>query len=123
MKTYADLEIGLHRRDAERYQIDLRFSRPDSETDDRLTRKEPACIRFDFEALRRLVQDAEAYGTCLSESLFTSQELRAAFDKAQSIAQTCPRLYECVCLSGRALRNFTTYIGRLCEIRTIILHC
>ncbi len=36
MAEYADLEIGLHRRDAGTYTIDFRFSQPNSEADVRL---------------------------------------------------------------------------------------
>ncbi|MCP4400095.1 MAG: hypothetical protein GY801_22660 [bacterium] len=48
MTKYADLEIGLHRRDAEQYQIELRFSRPDSDTEERLVWGGPLFARFDM---------------------------------------------------------------------------
>ncbi len=88
MKKYADLEIGLHRRDADRYQIELRFSRPDSEADDRLARGDALYVRFDMEHLRSLLWDDAAYGKALAESLFASQEVWNAFDKARTVAQT-----------------------------------
>ncbi|MCP4400098.1 MAG: CHAT domain-containing protein [bacterium] len=88
MAKYADLEIGLQRREAERYQIDLRFSRPDSDTEERLVRDGPLFARFDMARLRSFALDAEAYGTLLGESLFGAQEVRAAFDKACTVAQS-----------------------------------
>jgi hypothetical protein len=88
MKKYADLEIGLHRRDAERYQIELRFSRPDSDTDDRLARGGPLFARFDTARLRSLTLNNAAYGKLLAESLFESQKIQAAFDKARAVAQS-----------------------------------
>jgi hypothetical protein len=78
MTKYADLEIGLHRRDAEQYQIELRFSRPDSDVDDQLVQ---AGVQFDEERLRPLMLDDAAYGKLLGECLFMSQEVWAAFDK------------------------------------------
>ena len=36
MKASADLEIGLHRYDAESYSVELRFSHPESDADVRL---------------------------------------------------------------------------------------
>ena len=45
--AYGELEIGLHRRDAEHYQVELRFSQPESDADVRLSRGEPALARFD----------------------------------------------------------------------------
>ncbi len=65
MTKHADLEIGLHRRDAERYQVELRFSRPDSDTEERLVRDGPLFARFDMAHLRSLVLDDVAYGRLL----------------------------------------------------------
>ena len=57
MTVYADLEMGLHRRDTGRYAIELRFSQPDSEVDIRLVRGDPAQVQFDMEGLRALSLD------------------------------------------------------------------
>ncbi len=88
MKKYTDLEIGLHRRDAERYQVELRFSRPDSDTDDRLARSGSLFVRFDMARLHSLRLNPIEYGKILGESLFESQEFRAAFEKARTVAQS-----------------------------------
>ncbi len=88
MTRYAELEIGLHRRDAERYQIELRFSRPDSDTDDRLMRSDAVYTRFDWGTLRGLALRHDDYGKVLGENLFASQEVYAAFEKARTVAQS-----------------------------------
>ena len=54
MEKYLDLEIGLYRRDAEQYQIELHFNRPDNEVDDRLVRNG---LHFDRERLHGLLLD------------------------------------------------------------------
>ena len=88
MLQYADLEISLHRRDAERYQVEFRFSRPDSDTDDRLAQAGKAlCVQFDLDNLRSLLLNAAAYGKFLSECLFGSEAIRTAFEKARTAAQ------------------------------------
>ncbi len=87
-KKYADLEIGLHRRDAERYQIDLRFSRPDSDTEERLVQGGSLFARFDMARLRSFALDDEAYGKLLGESLFGTKEVQTAFDTACTVAQS-----------------------------------
>ncbi len=86
-KKYVDLEIGLHRWDADRYRIDLRFSRPDSDTDEWLIRNGPEYVRFDIKRLSSLWDDA-AYGKLLGEQLFASQEVQAAFRETRAVAHS-----------------------------------
>ncbi|MCP4398500.1 MAG: CHAT domain-containing protein [bacterium] len=88
-QAYADLEIGLHRRDAKWYQVEFRFSRPDSDTDDRLAQAgKTLCVQFNLDNLRSLLLDAEAYGKLLSGCLFGSEVIRTAFEKARTAAQS-----------------------------------
>jgi hypothetical protein len=54
---YADLEIGLHRRYAGGFTVELRLSQPDSETEDQLASSELAA--FDLEVLRQAEQEPE----------------------------------------------------------------
>jgi hypothetical protein len=63
MTAYADLEIGLHRRDAGRYGVELRFSHPGGDADIRLTSDGPKMVQFDFDRLNSLAADDEAYRT------------------------------------------------------------
>ena len=80
--TYADLEIGLHRRDADHYQIELRFSRPDSDTDDRLARGTPVAMTIDWQELRSLQLDNAEYGKRLGEFVLGHQDVQTAFAQA-----------------------------------------
>jgi CHAT domain/SIR2-like domain len=85
--SYADLEIGLHRRDADSYAIEMRFSQPDSDADIRLVQQTVA-VSFDTARLGELALDAAAYGQVLSESLFADSTIRAGFSQARASAQS-----------------------------------
>ena len=88
MKAYADLEIGIHRRDAGRYGVDLRFTQSDSDADVRLTATPPE-LDVHFTALRQVQDDPAAYGKALSETcLFADPPLRSAFIQAYNEAQS-----------------------------------
>jgi hypothetical protein len=84
MADYADLELGLHRRDAASYSVDLRFTRPRDEVE---VRPRQATAQFDFARLISLAGDVPAYGKLLSESLFGDADLRAAFAQARGTLQ------------------------------------
>lgn len=84
---YADLELGLHRHDAESCVVDLRFSEPESDADIRISPGRLCLARFDLAALSARASDALAYGRMLSDSLFAAPELRAAFARARTGAQ------------------------------------
>jgi hypothetical protein len=88
MTDYADLEIGLHRRDADSYTVELRFSQPESDSDVRLVQRGPSLARFDLERLRTLQADDVAYGQLLSESLIGDPDVKTALAQARSVAQT-----------------------------------
>jgi hypothetical protein len=89
MTTYADLEIGLHRRDITYYAVDLRFIHPQSDSDIRLVRgSDLPLARFDHEKLRALLLDPHAYGAALTAHLFADQEVPTAFEKAFTMAQS-----------------------------------
>lgn len=82
--AYADLELGLHRRDADSYVVELRFVQPDSDAEIRLAGAEPAVARFDLAALRALEQSPAAYGEALAAALFASREVRQALAQARA---------------------------------------
>ncbi len=88
MKGYADLEIGLHQRDADNYDIELRFSQPESDADVRLGRGGPSLARFDLEQLHALSPNDADYGQLLSRSLFADPDAQTTFAQARSVAQT-----------------------------------
>ncbi len=100
MSDYADLELGLHRRDAENFAVEMRFNDPQSDTDIRLSRREPLLVQFDLEALRSVASDAAAYGEKLSQSLFAVPEVRTAFGQARSAALAQDRVLRLRLLIG-----------------------
>ncbi|HSJ52289.1 MAG TPA: hypothetical protein VLC52_00965, partial [Anaerolineae bacterium] len=83
--SYGELEIGLHRRDAEHYRVELRFTPPGSDGDVRLSPGEP---RFDLDRLRALQADATAYGRELAASLLADPTLRQDLAQARSATQS-----------------------------------
>ena len=87
MSEYAELELGLHRRDADSYRVDLRFQQPGSEADVRLVDRTPTPVRFDWETLNALDDDT-AYGALLGQSLFVDEEVRRTFAQALAAAQS-----------------------------------
>lgn len=89
MENYADLEIGLHRRDVNYYAVDLRFFDQQADADVRLiSGSDLPLVRFDLEHLRSLSLDNHAYGAALTAALFANPNVVAAFDKAYTIAQS-----------------------------------
>jgi hypothetical protein len=87
MTGYADLEVGLHRRDAEAYAVELRYSQPDSDTDVRIGLGQAIAARFDASALRAQWADPAAYGRALGEMLFADAALRSALAQARASAE------------------------------------
>ena len=88
MAEYADLEIGLHRRDAGMYTIEFRFSQPNSEADVRLGQGQPAQAAFDLVELKSLADDPPTYGKCLTQSFFAEPAVQTAFAQARASAQS-----------------------------------
>jgi len=83
MLTYPELEIGLHRWDAEAWTIELRFNDPESDGfDSSATTTE----LVDFQRLRELFADDEAYGVVLGEALLADPAIRERFARARAIA-------------------------------------
>jgi len=62
----------------------LRYTRPDTAADIRLSADKPALASFDIAALLELQQDSEAYGKALSAMLFAEPAVLAAFAKARA---------------------------------------
>ena len=88
MPPYADLELSLHRLDATSYQVDFRFSQPESDADIRLSQGEQARAVFDLEKLSGLLVDPDEYAAELTRCLFGSEALRMAFSQARMSAQS-----------------------------------
>jgi hypothetical protein len=88
MTEYADLEIGLHRRDAGMYVIEFRFSQPNSEADVRLDQGQSAYATFDLAEFKNLEYDPAAYGQKLTQSFFAEPAVQTAFAQARVSAQS-----------------------------------
>jgi hypothetical protein len=84
-ESYADLEIGLHRRHSGGFTVELRLSQPESETEDQLASSEVAA--FDLDALRQAESEPERYGQLLAASLFADPAVREKFAVATSLQQ------------------------------------
>ncbi len=84
MMAYADLELGLHRWNADSYAVELRFSQPESDADVQLVQ---TGVPLDLETLRRLARDGDVtgHGRLLGESLFADEEIREAFGNARAL--------------------------------------
>ena len=85
MSQFADLEIGLHRRDGDSYAVDFRYNQPDSDTDVRLGQ---GVARFDLPALARLHAGSQDYSSALTASMFADPAVQSAFAQALTSAQT-----------------------------------
>jgi CHAT domain/SIR2-like domain len=84
MLTYPELEVGLHRWDAEAWTIELRFTDPESDGfDSSATTTE----LVDFQRLRELLADDDAYGIALGEALLNDPGIRERFAAARAVAQ------------------------------------
>ena len=88
MTEFADLEIGLHRRDIGAYAVEFRYSQPGSEAEVRLDQSQPAHIALDPEELAKLEYDPDAYGRRLTQFFFADQRVEAAFAQARANAQS-----------------------------------
>jgi hypothetical protein len=88
MTEYADLEIGLHRRDASSYSVEFRFSQPNSEADVRIGQEQPTLVTIEMDELSELAYDPAAYGQKLTDSFFENAAVQTAFAQARASTQT-----------------------------------
>jgi CHAT domain/SIR2-like domain len=83
---YADLEIGLHRRDAVTWTVELRFSLPRADAETQLHVSGPLQAAIDPNELDA-IDDDEAYGLALGSGLF-GYGVGAAFQTAVATSQS-----------------------------------
>ncbi len=88
MTEYADLEIGLHRRDASSYSVEFRYSQPNSEADIRLGYDKPILISINRDKLNQLVYDTAAYGQHLTDTFFSNPDVKTAFAQVKASTQS-----------------------------------
>ena len=82
---FSDLEIGLHRWELDSYTLELRYTPPGSDTDERVVRTGPQGVRLDFTKLLPEENDDVAYGRQLTSALFRDDpEVRSIFDRARA---------------------------------------
>jgi CHAT domain/SIR2-like domain len=79
----AELEISLHRWDAERYAVELRFRQPGNDAELAPVR---GLTRFDLASLRASRLDVAQHGRLLAASLFTPGPVRECFLQARAVA-------------------------------------
>jgi hypothetical protein len=94
MPDYADLEIGLHRRDGVTWAVETRFSQPGSDADVRLSAHDACLVTLDLDKLREIGDETEEYGRELGRGLLGHAEVDEAFRQAKAAAAS----------RGRALR-------------------
>jgi hypothetical protein len=83
---YADLEIGLHRRDAVTWTVELRFSLPRTDAETQLDVSGPLLANIDPRELDA-IDDEEEYGLALGSGLF-GHGVGAAFQTAVATSQS-----------------------------------
>jgi hypothetical protein len=83
MSDYLELEIGLSRRDADRYIVELRFSDPEGEVHP----TQRGTVHFPWDDLRRSQVSANDYGALLTKSLFADGASAQYFALARKEAQ------------------------------------
>ncbi len=86
MTEPADLEIGLHHRDAGLYTVELRAKWPSSDVEPLSGEGYP--VQFDFERLRQLHLDPAEYGKALAQSLFADPKALTDFATARGVMQS-----------------------------------
>ena len=86
MTDYADLEIGIHRRDRNSYGIELRYSLPHRDAEIRVVRGGPAVTIFDLREFQALRHDPVAYGRQLGKALWADPEVMNGMEQAKASA-------------------------------------
>src|SRR5512139_2440152 len=85
MNQIAELEIGLHRREAETVAVEFRFSLPESDAE---VHPGQGIARFDNSTLAQLLPGSAEYGQALTRSLFADPVVLSAFTQAYASAQS-----------------------------------
>lgn len=82
---FSDLEIGLHLWEQDTYTLELRYTPPGSDTDERVVRRGSQGVRLDLAKLLPMEYDDVTYGRQLTSVLFRDDpEVRSVFDRARA---------------------------------------
>jgi hypothetical protein len=87
-RKIAELELRLECRALATYLLAMRFERPDDDAINDPLEGAAVTVALDFDALAQKSADAAAYGRCLTERLFGSEEARAAFRACRTEARS-----------------------------------
>jgi hypothetical protein len=87
MTDYADLEIGLHAREQSTWNVEFRFTLPNTDADTRLDSRGPLHVTIDPDELRQYEDDDRAYGEALGRALFAGA-VGEAYRQARVAAQS-----------------------------------
>jgi hypothetical protein len=85
MTKYADLEIGLHRRQEHEYEVEFRYKPPDSAAE---SRPGGGLATINLAELGQLILDPGQYGQALAESLFADPNVLTPFAEARASAES-----------------------------------
>jgi hypothetical protein len=85
---YVELEVGLHRREANTYSLEMRLSEPNSDGDIWLTGNTQPIIDIKLEEMRSLSGDDAEYGKKLAVKFLGHEAVKEAFKLAKGKAQT-----------------------------------
>lgn len=82
--TFAELEIGLHRSQPGRYDVEMRLNDPDTDGEIAPAR---ASVEIDFDDFLPLFRDGDAYGAELTKCVFPDGDVRTLFGKAKAVLE------------------------------------
>ena len=94
---YPELEIGLHRVQADAYQVELRFLDPANDAE---TAPHRSPCPLDIQALLPLQQEPERYGRTLAEQVFADPDVLGYLRTAKAAVETSDRVLRLRLLVG-----------------------
>src|SRR6185436_404175 len=83
-RSYAELEIGLHRLAPEAWQVELRFNDPASEAE---VPSEKGAAALDLAELLTLQQAPRAYGEALASQVFAGEKVRGYYGRVKAAVE------------------------------------
>jgi hypothetical protein len=88
LTDFADLELSLHRREGNSYNIEMRLTQPNSDADIRLGQGQSLTAQIEPLMLQDLIITPDEYGNELAKSLFSDPNVLAAWAQARATAQS-----------------------------------
>ncbi len=94
---YAELEVGFRRLTADAYQVDLRFTHPDSQAE---VPPVSGLAALDLVELLTLQQDPRAYGEALAAQVFADEKVRLLYCRVKTAVEASNHLLRLRLLVG-----------------------